>query len=55
MSKFHVLAIANANAKLRLQKVRISKEISEMDDLEVADKTGCHIPCMINEYSTKLG
>ena len=36
-----------------LEYLNISKKISIMNDFDVADKTGCHIPCMMNEYSAK--
>ena len=33
--------------------LKISKKISMMRDAEVAEETGCHIPCKRNEYNTK--
>ena len=36
-----------------VEYLNISKKISHMNDLEVAEETGCYIPCMTNEYTAK--
>ena len=40
-------------ANQTIKYLEISKKISMMRDAEVAEKTGCHIPCQRNEFNTK--
>ena len=41
-------------ANQTVKYLEISKKISMMRDAEVAEETGCHIPCKRNEFNTKL-
>ena len=40
-------------ANQTVKYLEISKKISMMRDAEVAEETGCHIPCKRNEFNTK--